>query len=275
MAASMPLRRSNDPGHRPRHVLITGASSGIGAELARLYAAPGVRLSLTGRHAERLAAVAAACRERGAHVETAIVQIVDAEALAAWVVECDATQNIDLVVANAGIGGARSIASPMGEDIEAAREILTVNVLGVVNTVAPLIPRLAGRGHGQIAIMASIAALVGLPHSPAYCASKAAVSVYGDALRRLLLPTGVSVSVIYPGYVDTPMSASLPFERLLLWPSDKAARHIADQLAKGRRTIAFPRLLHWVIRASGWLPAALLDKLLAERARRDLGTDGR
>jgi short-subunit dehydrogenase len=253
-----------------RHILITGASSGIGAELARQYARSGCTLSLTGRDQQRLDAVADACRRAGATVSTAVLDIIDAAALSDWLLQRDAALAVDLVIASAGSGGAQSIASAKGEDPGTARRIVEVNTIGTVNTVAPLVPLMAGRRRGQIAIMASVGGLLGLPHAPAYSASKAAVAIYGDSLRRLLLPLDVAVSVVYPGYVETPMSASLPFSRPLLWQCDRAASHIIAQLEKRRRSIAFPWLLYWPALAARWLPAALVDAVLAAQATRDL-----
>jgi short-subunit dehydrogenase len=263
------MSRSSQP-EGPKHVLITGASSGIGAALARHYARPGVMLSLAGRDEERVNGIALECEALRAQAEGAVVDVVDARAVAEWVLRRDALRSVDLVVANAGIGGATAVATPFGEAPEDARLIFNVNMLGVVNTVTPLVPLFAERGRGQIAIMSSLAGLLGIPHTPAYSASKAAAAVYGDALRRLLLPRGVEVCVVYPGYVATPMSDSLPFPRPFLWSVEKAAAHIAKGLAAGRGEIVFPRRLHLAIRLGGILPKRLLDRILAGRAARDL-----
>lgn len=257
-----------------RHILITGASSGIGAALARLYARPGVTLSLTGRNVERIEAVATACVARGASVEGAVLDVVDAAAMAEWVLRRDASVPIDLVIANAGVGGSTAVGTHAGESPEDARLILNVNMLGVLNTLTPLIPALVRRGRGQIAIVSSMAGFLGLPHTPVYSASKAAAGIYGDALRRLLMPRGVRVSVVYPGYVETPMSDSLPFARPFLWSVEKAAKHIARELERGRKKIIFPRRLHLVIRFARLLPERWLDAILARRAARDLDREG-
>ncbi len=258
------------PTDGPGHVLITGASSGIGAALARHYARAGLTLSLSGRNADRIEAVAAACRALGAEAEGVVVDVVDAAVMADWISRRDALRPVELVVANAGIGGGTAVATKTGETPEDARLIFNVNMLGVVNTIAPLVPTMVGRGRGQIAIVSSLAGLLGIPHTPAYSASKAAAAVYGDAMRRLLLPSGVKVCVVYPGYVETPMSDSLPFPRPLLWSVEKAAVHIAKGLAAGRGEIIFPRRLHLAIRAGGLLPRRVLDTILARRAARDL-----
>lgn len=257
------------PPAKPLHIVITGASSGIGAALARVYSGAGQRLSLIARDQRRLDAVAAASRASGAAVDTYVVDVTDASAVEQALMSCDQRQPVDLLIANAGIGGDASLAPDCGEPGSLARQILTTNTLGVVNTVTPLLPLLLGRRRGQIAIVSSLAGLVGLPACPAYSASKAAIIAYGAALRALAAPSGVRVSVICPGFVDTPMSASLPFRPPFQWPADRAALYIAHALARGRREILFPWPLALAVRLLGLLPAALVDRILMlARAKR-------
>ncbi|HEX4077679.1 MAG TPA: SDR family NAD(P)-dependent oxidoreductase [Rhizomicrobium sp.] len=251
----------------PRHVLITGASSGIGAALARSYARPGVRLSLTARSTERLQQVAAQCGAAGAETALQTIDICDAAALPAWIEDCDTQRPVDLVIANAGVGGERVIATSSGETLSVAHDIVATNILGVANTVIPLLPRFVARGKGHVVIMSSLAAYIGLPQAPLYSASKAAIRIYGQGLRRLLEPKGVQVTVICPGFVDTPMSASVPGERPLLWTTERAARRIVAGLARGERDITFPWPLAALARVANLLPARWLDSALARRNR--------
>jgi len=188
----------------PRAVLITGATSGIGRALAREYARPGVTLSLCGRDAGRLADVAGTCRGAGAAVDSRILDVTDAAAVRAWIEAADAEAPLDLVIANAGISGG---SAGGGEDADAARRIFAVNVAGVMNTVLPAIAPMQERGSGQIALMSSLASFRGLPGAPAYSASKAAVRTWGEALRGALAGDGIEVSVICPGFIETPMTA--------------------------------------------------------------------
>lgn len=254
----------------PSHILVTGASSGIGAALARRYAGPDVRLSLTGRDRNRLEAVALACRNRGAEVVVGICDVRDAGAMRAFIEEADGQSPIAMLIANAGIGGEQVVAGAAGEKGEIARAIFEINVVGVVNTIAPLLPRLVSRGKGHIVIMSSLAAFVALPDAPAYSASKAALRVYGEALRRLLAPRNVRVSVVCPGFVDTPMSRSLPGPRPLLWSADRAAAVIVAGLARGKREISFPWRLVMLAKLSARLPPTLVQRLrdgIRSRAR--------
>ncbi len=237
----------------PGHLLITGASSGIGAALAALYAAPGVRLSLQGRDAARLAAVAELCRARKAEVGTATLDVRDRPACAAWIEATDSAAPVDLVVANAGVSGA-------GHD---PRAVLETNITGVLNTVEPLLPRLAARGSGQVALMSSLASFRGTPQAATYCASKAAVRVWGEGLRGRLLRKGVLVSVICPGFITTPMTARNPFPMPLLMSAERAAGIIVRGLARGQARIAFPWPTYLMARLLAALPPSLSDRLLA------------
>jgi short-subunit dehydrogenase len=242
------------------HILITGASSGIGAALARLYAAPGVRLSLHGRSAERLAAVAAEAENRGAVVTTATGDVAEAAAMEAWIAAADRLQPIDLVIANAGISGGTAADKADGEPVAA---IFAVNLNGVLNTVHPAMSPMLRRGRGQIAIMSSLAGFRGLAGSRAYGASKAAVRVYGEALRADLAPPGIGVSVICPGFVKTPMTDVNPFPMPFLMSPEKAARIIAKGLRRNRARIAFPWVMHLLVRILALLPQDWVDRRMA------------
>jgi short-subunit dehydrogenase len=247
---------------RPRHVVITGASSGLGAALARVYAGRGARLSLIARNRERLEEVASVSRSQGGEADAYIVDVTDSSAIGDVLVGCDARQPVDLLIANAGVGGAAVLAPPAGESGDLARHIITSNTIGVVNTVTPLLPRFVSRKHGQVAIVSSLNAFMGLPDCPAYSASKAAAHAYGEALRRLVAPSGVVVTNVCPGFVDTPMSASLPYNPPFLWSADRAAAYIAAALARGRREVLFPWQLAIAVRALGILPTALADRIV-------------
>lgn len=244
----------------PKSILITGASSGIGAALAQAYAAPGTRLALAGRHGGRLEEVAVSCRAKGAAVETRTLDVLHRTAMADWVHAVHASAPLDLVIANAGV----SAGTGRGEETDAqTRRLLAINVDGMTNTVLPAIAAMRKRGHGQIAIMSSLAAFRGFPGAPAYCASKAAVRVWGEALRPELKPAGIGVSVICPGYVRSRMTAGNNFPMPMLMDAEKAAEVIRRGLARDKARIAFPRALSaavWVLNA---LPPGWVDPLMA------------
>jgi len=239
-------------------ILITGGSSGIGEALALHYAAPGVALVLTGRNAERLDAVAQACREKGASVETHAVDVTDRAALADAIIQTDSANPITLVIANAGISGGTG-GKQEGESADQARRIFNINVTGVLNTLDPLIPRMAARAKGQIAIMSSLASFRGWPGAPAYSASKAAVRVYGEALRGALFQTGIKVSVICPGFVESRMTAANGFSMPFLMSAERAASIIASGLARNRARIAFPLPTYAGVLAMSLLPGGWVE----------------
>jgi len=250
----------------PGHVLITGASSGIGAALARAYAAPGVRLTLSGRDAARLAESAALCRAQGAEAAPEVVDASDAAAMAAWITAADALRPLDLVIANAGI------AAPAGRGPERAarmQQTFAVNLAGVINTVEPAIPLMAARRRGQIAVMSSLAGFRGLPGAVAYSASKAAVKAYGEALRGELAPLGIAVSVVCPGFVRSRITDANRFPMPFFMEAERAAAIIRRGLARKRARIAFPFPLHaamWLLAA---LPPAVADRLLVRLPRKE------
>ncbi len=247
-----------DPG-QPRSILITGASSGIGAALARAYAAPGVSLALGGRDETRLAEVAEACRAAAAEVSSAAVDVTEAEPLAQWIAATDQAAPLDLVIANAGVSAGTG---ESGESDEQARQIFRINFEGVVNTVQPAVRAMRARRRGQIAIMSSLAAFRGFPGAPAYCASKAAVRVWGEALRGQFAAEGLRVSVICPGFVDTPMTRVNDFPMPFRMDAARAAAIISRGLARDRARIAFPLPLAAMVWCLSALPPGLTDRAL-------------
>jgi len=254
----------------PSSILITGASSGIGAALALHYARAGVTLHLHGRNAQRLQQVAADCLARGAKVHTAIVDVTDASAMEQWLQECDAIGPLDLVIANAGISAGTG---DHGESAKQVRQIFATNIDGVVNTIQPIIPRMITRKRGQIAVMSSLAAMRGIPSSPAYSASKAAVRFYGEALRGWLCWQGVEVNVICPGYVVTPMTAVNNFPMPFKMSAEKAAHIIARGLEKNRSRIGFPLPMYWLLCVLSSLPLRLTDPFFSRLPAKPSATD--
>ena len=244
----------------PKSILITGASSGIGAALALVYAKPGVCLALSGRDRSRLDAVCESCRSAGANVVGTVIDIDDGDAVRQWLVSSDEASPLDLVIANAGVSGG---AAAGGEPSAQARAIFKTNIDGVLNTVHPATEMMLGRGAGQIAVMSSLASFRGYPGAPAYSASKAAVRVYGEALRGALAPAGVEVSVICPGYVRSRMTDKNSFPMPMLMDADRAAQIIRRGLERNRPRIAFPWSVYAVAWLLGALPLRVIDPIMA------------
>ncbi len=243
----------------PQHIVITGASSGLGESLARAYATPGNRIGLLGRRKDKLDAVAAEIRNKGADVWVGVVDVTQREELAQMLIEADTQKPIDLLIANAGISAGTFGA---GESETQARAIFATNLDGVLNTIHPLLPRMQTRRSGQVALMASLAGFRGFPSAPAYCASKAAVRLYGEALRGEYAKWGVRINVICPGYIETPMTAVNDFPMPFLMNATKAADIMVAGLARNEARIAFP----WPTAFAAWLlgviPPSWTDPLL-------------
>lgn len=242
----------------PTRIAITGASSGIGAALARAYAGPDAALVLIGRDRARLNAVAALCQERGALVATAAADVAVRSEIASVLEAADCAAPIDLLIVNAGIlAGEPGSAMPEPE-AETLRQIET-NLLGAIYSAAPVAERMLSRGRGQIAFTASLAAFTPTPDWPGYCASKAALLSYGLSLRERYRPRGVRVSVICPGWVTAPINAPFKMWRPLEMAPEKAARIIVKGLSRNKAVIAFPRPLAWSAPFASILPAALVQ----------------
>lgn len=228
--------------HTPLSILITGASSGLGEALALAYAAPGVTLFLSGRDADRLNGVAQACRQRGADAQTALIDVADQAAMENWVLACDTAKPLDLVIANAGLGG-------NDDPPEMARAIWRTNVDGVINTVYPALSRMRPRRRGQVAVMSSLASFIGVAGAAAYCGSKAAIRVWGEGLRGGLKADGIHLSVICPGFVTTRMTANNRFPMPFLMDPPRAAQIMVAGLAADKSPILYP----WRLYALIWL----------------------
>jgi NAD(P)-dependent dehydrogenase (short-subunit alcohol dehydrogenase family) len=245
-----------------KRLLITGASSGIGRALALAYAKDGASLVLLGRDRARLDAAASACRAAGAAgVETHVADVRDREAMARLVAAAHAAAPLDILVANAGVATGLSPGQIL-ETPEAVRAMMAINVNGVFNTVEPAIPLMSARGAGQIAIVGSMAGVRSLPYSPAYCAAKASVHMWADCLRGRLAPHGVRVSLVVPGFVETPMAARTKSWQPGAISDARAAEIVKRGLDRRRPVIAFPGYMYYAMRFFTLLPSGLVDGVM-------------
>jgi len=245
----------------PKNILISGAGSGIGRALAIAYAKAGVNLFLCGRNLQKLQATKILCEELKANVLLQIIDVCDAANTADYIEKIEENFALDLVIANAGIsagtaGGAESFVQ--------VQQIFATNLNGVLNLIQPAIEKMKSRQSGQIALMSSLAGFRGLPSSPAYSASKAAVRVYGEGLRGNLAKFGIAVNVICPGYVKTPMTNVNEFPMPFLLGVEKAAAIIRRGLAKNQSRIAFPFGLYFVVLLASLLSCKITDPIFAK-----------
>jgi short-subunit dehydrogenase len=246
-------------------VFITGASSGIGAALARHYGQPGATLGLLARRGELLLDLAGTLREAGARVETYATDVADTSgvqrAIDAFVASAG---GVDLVIANAGVTMENSL---QRGDAAAAARLMGINVIGVTNVIIPFIPVMVRQNAGTLVAISSVAGFRGLPGRAAYSASKAAVTTFMEGVRMTLHGTGVHAMAICPGYVRTPMTAELRSPPFVLQVDD-AVRLMTRAIAAKRTRYVLPwqmNLLEHVLRGA---PEWLLRRLVpASRTR--------
>jgi short-subunit dehydrogenase len=239
-----------------QNIVITGASSGIGAALARFYAKPGITLGLVGRDPARLRAIATETRAAGAMTEEGLFDIQDRTALTAFLTGFDAQHPIDLLIANAGVLDGRRADGTI-EDANAARRVIEINLLGATDTLHAVLPAMRARGRGHIALVSSLAALSPVTDAPAYSASKAGLLSYGKALRAALITENIQVSVICPGYVTSAMTDSHLGHPPGKISADAAARLIAAGIARNKAVIGFPRVLYALSMITPFVPEAI------------------
>jgi NAD(P)-dependent dehydrogenase (short-subunit alcohol dehydrogenase family) len=208
------------------------------------------------------------CREKGAETHLAQIDVRDHETMSSWIDASAATAPLDLAIACAGVSASsrRIDGHNAPETLEDTQRLLEVNALGTIHFAARAAEAMLPHGQGQIALISSIAAYHGLPSSPAYSASKAAVRIYGQSLRHLLDASGIKVNVICPGYVDTPMSRRLRGSQPLRWTPEQAARRIAQALARDIPEYAFPWPLSFGLKILNVLPNRIAQAILGRFA---------
>jgi short-subunit dehydrogenase len=242
-------------------IIITGASSGLGAELAIQYAKLKHRLFLTGRSLERLSEVASECLKHTNEVNIKTIDVTNKEALREWIYFISKHYVIDIVIANAGIS-AGSIGGY--EETEQVYTIFDTNLYGVLNTILPNIEIMTKQNSGQIVIISSIASLLPLPGAPSYSTTKSAVRAFGDALRVELKKYNIKVNIVIPGFIKTPLTDKNNFPMPFLISSEKAAKKIIYGLDKNNAYIYFPKILFYLTKFISIFPRSLLDFLLAK-----------
>ncbi|HEV7397868.1 MAG TPA: SDR family NAD(P)-dependent oxidoreductase [Pyrinomonadaceae bacterium] len=248
-------------------VLITGASSGIGEGLAVELGRQGARVGLLARRRDLLDEIVKKIEATGGQALALPVNVLDADAVreAADRVLSELGP-IDLLIANAGVGGNND-----GVNLNQSEfaNVMNVNVLGVVNSVAAVGPQMVARGSGQLVAISSLAAYRGLPKSAAYCASKAAVSILFESLRLDLKPKGIDVTIIHPGFIKTPLTAGRQAQMPFLLEQDDAVRKILRAIEKKKKTFAFPWQLATIVRLGMIMPTFMYDQISRRNSFRE------
>ena len=245
-------------------VFLTGASSGIGEALARHYSAAGATLGLVARRGDFLVSLKSSLPNPA---ETYPCDVTDAAALKAAASDFIARHGLpDVVIGNAGVsfGNLTEVAG----DVEVFREILDINVLGLVNTFHPFVAPMRERGSGTLAGIASVAGFRGLPGATAYSASKAAAIRYLEGLRVETHGSGIRVVTICPGFIATPMTSKNPYPMPFIIGVEDAARRFARAIGAGTSYAVIPWQMAIVGRILGVLPNAIFDRVMARRKRK-------
>lgn len=248
------------PGPSSASVVITGASAGLGAALARRYAGNGSRVGLIARRGAELEQLV---HEFPGHCAAQIADVRDSSAMRQAAGALNARHGLpDIVIANAGISiGTRT---ELAEDEQVFRDIFDINLIGMVNTFQPYIAAMRERGHGVLVGIASIAGYRGLPGATAYSASKAAAIAYLEGLRVELRGSGITVITICPGYIATAMTAGNPYRMPFIIAAETAAEKIVAIIARRKTFAVLPWPMAIVARLMHVLPRWIYDPLAAK-----------
>ena len=248
-------------------VMITGASSGIGRGLAIELARQGASLGLMARREDLLSEIVSEIRANNGTALSLPANVNDADCVRR---QADRFRSevgpIDVLIANAGIGDARRAV-----DLQPARvaNVINVNLLGAINSVAAVLPEMAERGSGQLVAISSLAAYRGLPKSAAYCASKAGLSCFFESLRVDLMNSGVAVTIIHPGFIKTPLTAGRHAKMPFLMELEDAVNKIIRAIEKQKKSYAFPWQLASIVRLGMVMPNFVYDRIAVRNSFRE------
>ena len=241
-------------------VFLTGASSGIGEALAVAMAKRGAIVGLLARRAELLEELAAKIELTGGRARYFAADVTEAEAVAK-AAESLRTEfgKIDILIANAGIGG--NNAETRALQPEAVKKVIDINLLGAVNAVSAVLPAMLERKSGQLVAISSLAGFRGLPKSAAYSASKAGMTAFFESVRLDVQHQSVSVTIIQPGFIKTPLTSGRANKMPFLMELDDSIPHFLSAIERKKKFAAFPWQLATIVRAGRIFPVWLYDKI--------------
>jgi short-subunit dehydrogenase len=249
---------------QPRYALITGASTGIGRALAVQLAQEGFDLHLMARNAEALAEATREARVFGGHAEYTVLDIAQTSEAVAEIRRIDTKRPIDLVIANAGVGALPAFSPYSWEAMEPA---FHTNFCGAAATLTALTSAMVQRGHGHLVGIGSLASRGALPMSAAYCAPKAGLSMLLECLSLDLLGSGVAVTDVRLGFVQTRMLAHSTHPLPQLMTPEQAALRIVRGLRNQPRTLTIPASLGIAASLAGHIPRALREAIVRHLPR--------
>jgi len=246
-----------------QNIMITGASSGIGEALAMRMSNENTRLLLLARNIDKLSNVATNCEKLNAEVFTHAADVKQIPELQQLIQDIDAEYPIDIIICNAGV------TNGIGENGEAESweeisHVIDTNLYGVLASLNPLISSMQDRKKGQIVINSSLAAFYGMAVTPAYCASKAGVKGYGEALRGWLKHDNIKVNMVYPGFVKSALSDKFKADKPFMISAEKAADIIVNGIEKNKASISFPFPLNFGVWFLSAAPAGIADWIMGK-----------
>ena len=249
-------------------IFLTGASSGIGESLAIALANRGAIVGLVARRREMLDDLANRCEEAGGTSRVFAADVTDAAAIA-YAAETFRGEfgKIDILIASAGIGGNDD--KTRSYDPESVKNVIDINLLGAVNAVHAVVPHMIESGSGQLVAISSLAGFRGLPKSAAYSASKAGMTAFFESVRLDVADKGISVTIIQPGFIRTPLTSSRANKMPFLMELHDAIPHFINAIAKRKRFAAFPWQLATIVRAGKLMPAWLYDRIAGKARYRE------
>lgn len=239
--------------------VVTGASSGIGWEMAKQLARLGCHVGLVARRRERLEALAAECQAFGVRAAVAPADVSDrSQTLAAFKSIRETLGPVDLLIANSGIGRSTPLEPMDGPSVD---NMIRVNYLGVVYSIEAVLPEMLRRRKGRLAAVSSLAAYKGIPGESGYCSSKTAVNVYMEGLRIQLRGRGVAVTTVCPGFIKTPMTEVNEFPMPFVLTAEAAAGKILRAIDRGKKVYDFPWTTNLMMRSLRWMPDWLVARI--------------
>lgn len=241
-------------------VFLTGASSGIGEALAIEIVKKGAIVGLLARREDLLKEIIRKCETVGGKARYFAADVTDYEAVKA---AADSLQNefgqIDILIANAGIGGNNKETRNL--EPAAVKKVIDINLLGAVNSVSAVLPRMLEKKSGQLVAISSLAGFRGLPKSAAYSASKAGMTAFFESVRLDVQHQGVSVTIIQPGFIKTPLTSGRANKMPFLMELENSIPHFLKAIEKKKKFAAFPWQLATIVRAGKFFPSWLYDRI--------------